>query len=240
MRKLTEFTFFKDTPLIDFQNTILFDSNAKRDKHFLNDNHYEKITYNSPFNFIRDRSTISTDTSYEDFQGVNYCTFLSEFEPETRFYAYVLRTEYMNDGNAKAYLLIDSVMTYMQGNTLNTLSNLKVDRQHLSKSQYQLMKWELKNNDDVIKSNTKSYFHGDRLLFDDLLVIISSSADLQANFGDKNDPDIKTSNGKVYDKVTSPLNLYGITIDRFNELMKELNTKNVYGGKFNSFDFCKQ
>lgn len=221
--KLTNFTFFKDTPLIDFQNTILFESNAKRDQFFLEGKHYETIPYESPFNFIRDRLTVSTDIPYEDFQGVNYCTFLSEFEPDTRYYCYVLKTEYLNDGNVKVYLLIDSIMTFMQGTTLNTLSNLKVDRQHLTKTNYNLHEWELKNNDDILKTNTKSYFSGKRLLFDNLMVVISSSADLQVDFGNVDNPKIKTSSGKVYDKVTSPLNLYAVDISRFNELMTKLS-----------------
>lgn len=41
--ELTSFTFFKNTPLIDFQNTIHFDSNSERDDFFLNGNHYETL-----------------------------------------------------------------------------------------------------------------------------------------------------------------------------------------------------
>ena len=41
--KTTSFTFFKNTPLTDFQNTIHFQDNNWRDIHFLQSNHYEKV-----------------------------------------------------------------------------------------------------------------------------------------------------------------------------------------------------
>ena len=221
--KLTNFRFFKNTPLIDFQNTIHFSSNAERDTFFLEGGHYSELEVEGlKFNFIRDRSTISIPIDYNELKGINYCTFKSDFE-STRFYAYVANYEYINDGNTKIYLLIDPIMTYTQGNVLEGLTNLTIQRQHLTPSLYSGYLWELKNNDDVLKTTTKNYFAGDRLLFDDLMVVISSSADLQADFGTVDDPKIKTSNGKVYDKVTSPLNLYGIAIERFNELMKEIS-----------------
>ena len=59
--KVTEFTFFKNTPLTNFQNTIHFNSNSERDNHFLNGGHYPTLTSQSDrvFNFIRDRSEVS-------------------------------------------------------------------------------------------------------------------------------------------------------------------------------------
>lgn len=219
----TKFNFFKDTPLIDFQNTIHFSSNAERDNFFLEGNHYTQLPVKElEFNFIRDRSTLKIEIDYNSMKGVNYCTFLSEFET-TRYYAYVMNYEYLKDNLVKIYLMIDPIMTFTQGNALENLTNLTIQRQHLTPSLYSSYLWELKNNDDVLKTTTKNYFAGDRLLFDNLMVVISSSADLQVDFGDVDNPKIKTSSGKVYDKVTSPLNLYAVDISRFNELMTKLS-----------------
>ena len=73
--KQTNFRFFKNTPLIDFQNTIHFSSNAERDSFFLKGNHYPvlKIEHDN-FNYIRDKSSVKISVKYEDMQGVNYCT----------------------------------------------------------------------------------------------------------------------------------------------------------------------
>ena len=56
--KKTIVELFKNTPLIDFQNTIHFKNNDERDT-FFNDK-YETIRFNNPFNWIRDKSTIKT------------------------------------------------------------------------------------------------------------------------------------------------------------------------------------
>lgn len=221
--KTTQFTFFKNTPLIDFQNTIHFKSNAERDAFFLEGGHYSTLFLsNNNFNFVRDRSSVVLDTSYDSMRGVNYCTFLSDFE-NMRYYAYVVDYEYLNDNAVRVNLLIDGIMTYTQGGVLEQLPNLKIIRQHLKLSNYNANIWELKNNDDILKCYTKSYFHTDRILFDELVVLISASVNLKADFGDVDDPKMVTSSGKQYDKITSPLNLYVCDIDDFNTLMRDLS-----------------
>lgn len=220
----TEFRFFKNTPLIDFQNTIHFNSNRERDTFFLEGNHYPELEVQGmDFNFIRDRSTIDIPVKYEKMQGVNYCTFLSDFEPDTRFYAYVIEYEYLNPETTRVYLLIDGIMTYTQGSVLEQLPNLSINRQHLTMNEYENHLWELKNNDDILKTNTKRYFYQDELLFKDLLVLINTSASLEADFGDVDNPQIRTSSGGKFDKITSPVDLYACEFDDFQKLMVKLS-----------------
>ena len=88
---------------------------------------------------------------------------------------------------------------------------------------YEKSIFELKNNDDILKTNTKNYFHQEKLLFKDLIVLISASVDLQADFGTVDDPKMKTSYGKTFDNITSPLNLYACDLDDFNKLMLKLS-----------------
>lgn len=221
--KKTHFRFFKNTPLIDFQNTIHFGSNFERDQHFLDADHYSELEIKDvDFNFIRDRSTIDLNVAYDDMRGVNYCTFKSDFEDQ-RYYAYVMNYEYLAPNNVRVYLLVDGIMTYTQGNVLEQLPNLSIERQHLTKSKYNEHIWELKNNGDILKTHTKSYFKTDRIIFDDLLVLITASIDLQSDFGEVDDPKMRTSWGREFDNITSPLNLYACEIDDFNRLMAELS-----------------
>ena len=219
---LTQFTFFKNTPLIDFQNTIHFNSNTERDNFFLKGNHYETLELKSNrFNWIRDMSSVVLDVSYNDMRGVNYCTFKSDFE-DVRYYAYVIEYEYVNTNATRVNLLIDGIMTFTQGNVLETLPNLKINREHLSRTRYNNMKWDLKNNDDVLKTNTKHYFKSESMLFTDLLVVIQSAVDLESDFGNKDKPNIDTSHGQRFDKITSPLNLYACDVNKFNSFMKQI------------------
>ena len=227
--KKTKFTFFKNTPLIDFQNTIHFSSNAERDSFFLRENHYPVLEIeHDNFNYIRDKSSLKISVNYEDMQGVNYCTFKSDFE-DTRFYAYVMNYEYLNTDIESGYdtvrvdLLIDGIMTFTQGNVLEQLTNLNIQRQHLPMKSYEEHLFELKNNDDILKTNTKSYFKTDRIIFDDLIVLIVASVDLMSDFGSEDNPKIKTSSGRVFDSITSPLNLYACDIEDFQKLMNALS-----------------
>src|SRR5699024_2479182 len=152
----------------------------------------------------------------------------TEFE-DTRFYAYVMNYEYLNTDmetgldTVRVDLLIDGIMTYTQGNILEQLDNLNIQRQHLPMKEYEEHLFELKNNDDILKTNTKSYFKTDRIIFNDLIVLIIASVDLMSDFGTEDNPKIKTSSGRVFDSITSPLNLYACDIEDFQKLMNALS-----------------
>ena len=220
--KLTDFTFYKNTPFTDFQNTILFNSNEERDNYF--NTHFDTISFeNMRFNFIRDRGTIRISTSYHNIAGVNYCKFNSDFEEDLIYYAYVMDYQYINDNTTELTLLIDGIMTFCQGDTLSKFNNLSVTRKHLRKSEYNKRLTELKNNDDVIKTHTKRYTDTEKLLFDELDVLMQVSCSLTADFGKVDDPKIETSEGITFDKITSPVNLYTVKRKHFNTLMDKLS-----------------
>src|SRR5690625_3303617 len=144
--KLTDFTFYKNTPFTDFSNTILFDTNEERDNYF--NTSFNSLTFHGMrFNFIRDRGTIKISTPYDLLAGVNYCKFTSDFEEDQVYYAYVMDYRYINDQTTEISLLIDGIMTFCQGDTLEKFKNLSVSRKHLTRSEYNNRVEELKNND---------------------------------------------------------------------------------------------
>ena len=221
--KLTNFRFFKNTPLIDFQNTIHFTSNSERDTFFLEGGHYAELQVKDmDFNFIRDKSTIDLPIDYDSMRGVNYCTFKSDFE-DTRYYAYVVNYEYRAPNVVRVSLLVDGIMTFTQGKVLNQLPNLSIERQHLTNANYNANLWELRNNSDVLNVNTKSYFYSDGVYFTKFIVLMQSSNDLTAEFGDEDNPITKTSTGATVDKVSSPLSLYAVKQEHFKNFMQALS-----------------
>lgn len=221
--KTTDFVFFYDTPFTDYQNTVHFKSNKKRDDYFLNGKHFNSFNYsNTPFNFIRDRSTLKLLMSWEDAQGINYCTFLSDFE-DRRYYAFVNAIEYINDKVIQMTLVIDTIMTYTQGNTLEQLPNVNVIRQHLPRSEYMRMLPNLRNNDDILKVSNKYYTANFLEQFGNNYVVFQSSADLSKEFGTKKEPNLETSKGLTYDFITSPVNLYIMTNGDFNNFMDSMS-----------------
>lgn len=221
--KTTDFVFFYNTPFTDYQNTVHFSSNAERDDYFLNGSHFSAFNYsNTPFNFIRDRSTLKLLMSWEDAQGINYCTFLSDFE-NRRYYAFVNAIEYINDKVIEMTLVIDTIMTYTQGNVLERLPNVNVIRQHLPRSEYNRMLPNLRNNDDILKVSNKYYTANFLEQFGNNYVVFQSSADLSKEFGTKKEPNLETSKGLTYDFITSPVNLYIMTNNDFNNFMDKMS-----------------
>lgn len=221
--KTTEFVFFYNTPFTDYQNTVHFSSNAERDDYFLNGNHFSAYDYSStPFNFIRDRSQIRVMMTWEEAQGINYCTFKSDFE-NRRYYAFVNAIEYINDKNIQLTLVIDTIMTYTQGDTLERLNNVNVLRQHLPRSSYEYMLPTLRNNDDVLKASNKYYVANFLEQFGSNYVLFQSSADLSKDFGSKKEPNLDSSKGITYDYITSPVNLYVMTYNDFNNFMDKMS-----------------
>ena len=221
--KTTDFVFFYNTPFTDYQNTVHFSSNTERDDYFLNGSHFSAFNYsNTPFNFIRDRSTLKLFMSWEDAQGINYCTFLSDFE-NRRYYAFVNAIEYINDKVIEMTLVIDTIMTYTQGNVLERLPNVNVIRQHLPRSEYMRMLPNLRNNDDILKVSNKYYTANFLEQFGNNYVVFQSSADLSKEFGTKKEPNLETSKGLTYDFITSPVNLYVMTNGDFNNFMDKMS-----------------
>lgn len=221
--KTTEFVFFYDTPFTDYQNTVHFSSNSERDDYFLNGKHFKAISYrNQPFNFIRDRSQVKLYMKWEKAQGINYCTFLSDFE-NRRYYAFVNAIEFLNDEVIQMTLVIDTIMTYTQGRVLENLNSVNVLRQHLSRSSYNYMLPALRNNDDVIKASNKYYVANFLEQFGGNYVLFQSSADLSKDFGSKKEPNLDSSKGATYDNITSPVNLYVMTYSDFNTFMDKMS-----------------
>lgn len=221
--KTTEFVFFYDTPFTDYQNTVHFSSNSERDDYFLNGNHFNAKSFrNTPFNFIRDRSQVKLYMKWEKAQGINYCTFLSDFE-NRRYYAFVNAIEFLNDEVIQMTLVIDTIMTYTQGRVLENLNSVNVLRQHLSRSTYDYMLPSLRNNDDVIKASNKYYVANFLEQFGGNYVLFQSSADLSKDFGSKKEPNLDSSKGATYDNITSPVNLYVMTYSDFNTFMDKMS-----------------
>lgn len=221
--KTTEFVFFYNTPFTDYQNTVHFSSNSERDKYFLNGNHFSALSYrNTPFNFIRDRSQVKVYMTWEEAQGINYCTFISDFE-DRRYYAFVNAIEYLNDKTIQLTLVIDTIMTYTQGNVLENLQSVNVLRQHLPRKSYEYMLPTLRNNDDILKASNKYYVANFLEQFGGNYVLFQSSADLSKEFGTKKEPNLDSSKGITYDFITSPVNLYVMTYQDFNSFMDKMS-----------------
>lgn len=203
--KLAEIQLFKNTPFTDLVNTIHFKNDSERDSFF--DNHYEKLTFQNKFDMIKDRLTIQSPLTPIQTYGVNYARFRSEYDNEKWYYCFVTNCEYVNDRVMNIYLLVDTVMTFLQGDFTPFLSNAQVLRQSLNMQSFSSYKDYLLTNTDVLRF-PKRYKYQTLQAWREQCVIFTSSVSLASNFGTEDDPKLRTSSGQTYDSVVSPVDLY--------------------------------
>jgi hypothetical protein len=203
--KLTPFTFYKNTPLVNMQNTIHFTSNEERDEFFKTK--YTNLKFNSVFNFRRDRGIVQIDYPIGQMNGYNYCSFIDGFDGVT-YYAYIVSIIYLNDNCTRIDLLIDPIMTFTQGNILETIGYVDVIRSHLPKYQYKLNLDKIRNSQDMPTVTTLQNTRTISETFGSSWVMVYSSAQLTADFGTEKEPKLVASSGATFDKISSPVDVY--------------------------------
>jgi hypothetical protein len=226
--KLTQFVLYKNTYFTDMQNTVHFESNQKRDEFFDTEfaNNGNTYRFDSNFNFRRDRGTIKVPDTFENLMGFNYCRFVNGFDGKT-YYAYIVSMSYLNDATTQLDIVIDVVMTYTQGNVLETLQNVEVIRQHLPKWELdQRMDW-LRNNDDTLATSSMMFTDptmlGGGINFGSCSYVILSAVKLDSDFGNEDNPKMKTATGERFDGITTPMNMYVCDGNLIKDLMNCLS-----------------
>ena len=213
------------------QNTLHFNSNNERDNwfstYFTGDN---VITFQNPFNFRYDRGTLKVPIIMNDLQGFNYCKFVDGFDGKT-YYAFIVKTSYLNDKTTQMDLVIDVVMTYTQGNILENLQNVEVIRQHLPLEQLKGREEYLRLNNDILPTSTMMFIDPSRFTsnnstgvqFDSFMYIIQSAVELDNDFGSEDKPKMNTATGGTYDGITSAISLYLVASNDLDRLLTELS-----------------
>ena len=229
--KLSQFTLYKNTNFTDMQNTLHFNSNNERDNWFstyFTGNNVIKFT--NPFNFRYDRGTLKVPIVMNDLQGFNYCKFIDGFDGKT-YYAFIVKTSYLNDRTTQLDLVIDVVMTYTQGNTLENLQNVEVIRQHLPLEQLKGREEYLRTNNDILPTSTMMFIdpsdftnnNSNGVKFDSFMYIIQSAVELDNDFGSEDKPKMNTATGGTYDGITSAISLYLVASGDLDRLLTELS-----------------
>ena len=228
--KLTQFTLYKNTLFTDMQNTVHFNSNNERDLFFDREFTGENVkTFETSFNFRRDMGTLKVPELFENLMGFNYCRFVNGFDNKT-YYAYIVSMKYLNDNTTQLDLVIDTVMTYTQGNVLENLQNVEVIRQHLPQNIMNNRMDYLRNNSDTLQTSSMMFVDstllGGAVVFSDFYYIIQSAVVLDGDveqFGTEDKPKMKTARGSTFDGVSTPINLYLCSGDILTEWTKKMS-----------------
>lgn len=229
--KLSTFKLFKNTMFTDMQNTLHFNSNSERDKWF--DTHFtgnNTIEFPNRFNYRYDRGTVNVPMEMEKLQGFNYCRFIDGWDNKV-YYAFIVKTTYMNDKTTQLDLVIDVVMTYTQGNVLENLQNVEVIRQHLPMQRLKGREEYLRTCNDVLPTSTMMFINPapftnnnkDGVQFNDFMYIIQSAVELDGEFGTEDKPKMNTATGGTYDGITSAVSLYLVSSNDLDSLLVTLS-----------------
>ena len=228
--RLSQFTLYKNTNFTDMQNTLHFNSNIERDNWFSNYfTGQNVIEFANGFNFRYDRGIVKVPMEMNDLQGFNYCKFIDGFDGKT-YYAFIVKTSYLNDRTTQLDLVIDVVMTYTQGNVLENLQNVEVIRQHLPMQELLNREEFLRTNNDIIATSTMFFtnpkpFTTDNtngVSFLNVMYIIQSAVKLDGDFGTEDKPKMQTATGSTYDHITSAVNLYLVSAGELGSLLSAL------------------
>ena len=228
--KLTQFTLYKNTLFTDMQNTVHFNSNNERDNFFNTEFTGENVkTFETNFNFRRDMGTLKVPELFENLMGFNYCKFVGGFDKKT-YYAYIVSMKYLNDNTTQLDIVIDTVMTYTQGNILENLQNVEVIRQHLPQNIMNNRMDFLRNNSDTLQTSSMMFVDstllGGAVVFSDFYYIIQSAVVLDGDinqFGTEDKPKMRTANGSTFDGVSTPINLYLCSGDLLTEWTSKMS-----------------
>lgn len=228
--KLTQFTLYKNTLFTDMQNTVHFNSNNERDNFFNNEFTGSNVkTFETNFNFRRDMGTLKVPELFENLMGFNYCKFVNGFDNKV-YYAYIVSMKYLNDSTTQLDIVIDTVMTYTQGNILENLQNVEVIRQHLPQTIMNNRMDFLRNNSDTLQTSSMMFVDstllGGAVVFSDFYYIIQSAVVLDgdvAQFGNEDKPKMRTANGSTFDGVSTPINLYLCSGDLLTEWTSKMS-----------------
>lgn len=228
--RLTQFTLYKNTLFTDMQNTVHFNSNEERDNFFNTEFTGGNVkTFETSFNFRRDMGTLKVPELFENLMGFNYCRFVNGFDKKT-YYAYIVSMKYLNDNTTQLDLVIDTVMTYTQGNILENLQNVEVIRQHLPQNIMNNRMDYLRNNSDTLQTSSMMFVDstllGGAVVFSDFYYIIQSAVVLDGDveqFGTEDKPKMKTAKGSTFDGVSTPINLYLCSGDILTEWTKKMS-----------------
>ena len=217
---LTKFVFYENTELVNIQNTIHFENNQIRDDFF---ERYNKLEFESLFNFRRDRGLLKVPKLYEDLLKYNYGYFTNQKE-NRRYYFFITDYEYLNDNTTQVTIMPDFVMTFCQGKRLNEIGQVEIIRQHVTQNRYNDLEQYLRNTDDTLQVKSLKYIKHLSIPMLESYILLTTSVDLEADFGTEKKPVLRSSTGGVFDGMKSMLNVYIIPSEKWDSFLTHLSS----------------
>lgn len=226
MRKLYKVRIFNGTPWTNQNNAVYFPNLAEMFLWF--SGKFESREWQLNVNY--DTMTFKLPIRLEDMTGYNYGVIYDPEDLGKSRYFFISQSSETNAGVTTITTIPDVVQTLAYGNRLkDTLGFSTVTRQHPASRAEALDNLRYFTTNDDLLSSTSNAFNikqwGVDFFSEGLYIIFTTTVDLSADAGTKDAPNMNTSQGQTYDKITSPQNLYVATEEQFGSMMGSLSNK---------------
>lgn len=197
------------------------------------------------FSYCRPNEPISVPVPYSAAYKYNYVVVQNPMQPvdgeeqPLKLCYFILSTDYVAPGTTQLTLQLDVIQTYQFG---VCLGNMFVERGHMGvsnavfKSGVQNLQGQylrkylnvpegLDVGDSYVMANHEWYPFTDASTFDIGKIIIISSADLAADPGTVDNPNLNVADGQNADGIPSGCNVYSMTLSTFKAVLNAMKEK---------------
>lgn len=197
------------------------------------------------FSYCRPNEPISVPVPYSAAYKYNYVVVQNPMQPvdgeeqPLKLCYFILSTDYVAPGTTQLTLQLDVIQTYQFG---VCLGNMFVERGHMGVSnaafkdglqnlqgeylrKYLNVPEGLDIGDSYVMANHEWYPLTDASSFDIGKIIIISSADLAADPGTIDNPNLNVADGQNADGIPSGCNVYSMTLSTFKAVLNAMKEK---------------
>lgn len=197
------------------------------------------------FSYCRPNEPISVPVPYSAAYKYNYAVVQNPMQPvdgeeqPLKLCYFILSTDYVAPGTTQLTLQLDVIQTYQFG---VCLGNMFVERGHMGVSnavfkngvqnlqgqylrRYLNVPEGLDVGDSYVMANHEWYPLTDAATFDIGKIIVISSADLAADPGTVDNPNLNVADGQNADGIPSGCNVYSMTLSTFKAVLKAMKEK---------------
>lgn len=197
------------------------------------------------FSYCRPNDPISVPVPYSAAYKYNYVVVQNPMQPvdgeeqPLKLCYFILSTDYVAPGTTQLTLQLDVIQTYQFG---VCLGNMFVERGHMGVSnavfkngvqnlqgqylrKYLNVPEGLDVGDSYVMANHEWYPLTDASTFDIGKIIIISSADLAADPGTVDSPNLNVADGQNADGIPSGCNVYSMTLSTFKAMLNAMKEK---------------
>lgn len=241
----TEVTLMQVPWDANYRDIVIWDNVQQRDE-YLDTQAINGTGWRSKrFSYCRPNEPISVPVPYSAAYKYNYAVVQNPMQPvdgeeqPLKLCYFILSTDYVAPGTTQLTLQLDVIQTYQFG---VCLGNMFVERGHMGvsnavfKNGVQNLQGEylrkylnvpegLDIGDSYVMANHEWYPLTDASTFDIGKIIIISSADLAADPGTTDNPNLNVADGQNADGIPSGCNVYSMDLSTFKAVLNAMKEK---------------